>query len=1125
VVDVRYRVLGPLTVEVAGVRHTVPQRRERLILSLLLAARGAPVSADRLVAEVWGDEAPPRALASLQVAVSRLRGLLEPDRTARTAATRLVSAAGGYAVHAPVASVDAWDFAVRAERALAATTSDRVPLADAALSLWSGDPYPDHDDVEPLRMEADRLAELRLAVVEARGAALLDLGQPEAAARSLTDVARAHPFRERLWGRLALAQYRSGRQAEALETLRTLRTGLADELGVDPSEEVRRLEADILTQSERLTAAETAAPSPVATSDAEDSGLVGRSDALAEVDGLLDDLGRGRSGLLVIGGEPGIGKSRLAAELVARATSRGVRVATGRCHEADVAPPFWPWRPVVQQLAGSSPPPEVARLLGSAESADPVLDAGSAAFRTYDAVCELLRSASASAPLLVLLEDVHWADASSLRLLGYAAEALADAPVAITVTRRSVAAPGHVDASEALTAALAALARMQARRVTLDGLTGPEVGELLERTLGSPDPSLAAVLTRRTEGNPFYLLELTRLLEARGTVDPADAAALPVPEGVRDVIRLRVGRMPAPARVLLDHGSVAGRHLDPDVLAEVTEQPLDEVLDGLDLCVASGLVTSDGARYQFTHALTREGVYAAIPSGRRLRMHASLAAALRRRADPELVTDLAHHARVAAVLGPDLAELAVADLTAAARQAENRHAFDEALPLWRQALEAEPLGRRDDPLRRYDLLRGTTAAQLRLADIDGARVSVDEAVAIAGDLGRWDLVAAAATSFAGQGSWSWRAFGVVDEAMIATLEACLEHLDDEADGPLKARVLACLQMEHYFGFDAAVADEYGRRSVELARRTGDDEVLVSVLLLRALASWGSLTARDRVLLGEELLELPVTGETEVHALWQYGAALYRTGRVAESDAVMERCFAAATRLRHTGADIPIAWWRFMRAVAQESPDADALGDAALQRHQRARFIAMDELTAMHLIRRAPVGTAVPEDAQRAVAENPSSVLRALVAHAVAESGDVEGAVALLGPPPDPRGRNYASRAGVCLRVAVFALSGDEAAVSDAVGRMTDLDRDPTEVVTYGSIDCLGSVDYFLALAARTLGDVEAARTHTRAALAFDRSIGNRAWGRRAAALAAELGIDADEIWPLPDEVGPRKVGG
>ena len=125
-----------------------------------------------------------------------------------------------------------------------------------------------------------------------------------------------------------------------------------------------------------------------------------------------------------------------------------------------------------------------------------------------------------------------------------------------------------------------------------------------------------------------------------------------------------------------------------------------------------------------------------------------------------------------------------------------------------------------------------------MADIEGARTSVDAAIAAAHALGRWDLVGEAATSFASAGSWSWRAFGVTDQAMIATLRECLDHLDDDADGPLKARVLACLQMESYFGFDAAVADDYGRRSVEMARRTGDPDVLVSVLLVRALASWG-----------------------------------------------------------------------------------------------------------------------------------------------------------------------------------------------------------------------------------------------------------------------------------------------
>jgi DNA-binding SARP family transcriptional activator len=234
VVDVRYRVLGPLTVDVDGVPWSVPQRRERLILSLLVAAHGTPVSADRLVAAVWGDEAPPRALASLQVAVSRLRTLLEPDRPARAAATRLVSAAGGYALRAAPEDVDAWLFTARAEEAIAAPPPARLALADAALALWRGDPFPDTDEVDPLQAAAARLTELRDALAESRAVALLETGHLEAAERSLAELAPTHPFRERLWARLALAQYRSGRQAYALETLRTLRVRLDDELGSRP---------------------------------------------------------------------------------------------------------------------------------------------------------------------------------------------------------------------------------------------------------------------------------------------------------------------------------------------------------------------------------------------------------------------------------------------------------------------------------------------------------------------------------------------------------------------------------------------------------------------------------------------------------------------------------------------------------------------------------------------------------------------------------------------------------------------------------------------------------------------------------------------------------------------------
>jgi hypothetical protein len=471
---------------------------------------------------------------------------------------------------------------------------------------------------------------------------------------------------------------------------------------------------------------------------------------------------------------------------------------------------------------------------------------------------------------------------------------------------------------------MAALARRNAARITLTGLSGSEVGDLLSQRVGEHDPSLAAVLSRRTGGNPFFLIEMARLLAAGGTTDPAEVATLPVPEGVRDVIRLRLDRMPRSARLALDHASVAGSRIDPDLVAATTDLGMDEVFDQLDLCVASGLVVLDGTRYGFAHALTRECLYSDIPTGRRIRLHARLADALAARvdADPELRAEAAHHAWLAAPLSRDRSTRALTALRAAARQAEAQHAFPEALQWWRRAQALGGDGPAAEPLVRYEINTATARAEFRLGLVDSARRSIEVAVTTARALGRWDLVPEAATSFAVAGSWSWREFGDVDQPMIDTLLECLDHLPD---GATKALVLACLQMEHYFAWDAEGGEEFGRRSVLMAREAEDPEMLLQVLLVRGLAAWGQLSPDQRIELAEEALQLPMKGETEVLALWQYGGSLHQAGRTAESDAVMEQCFAAAERLRHTGSEgSDVGGHRRARWFSPHGVDADLL---------------------------------------------------------------------------------------------------------------------------------------------------------------------------------------------------------
>ena len=328
-VSVQYSAFGAMAVSVDGEEVPLTRRRERSVLSVLLAAHGAPVAAERLVAEVWGDEAPGQTLASLQVAVSRLRSQLEPDRQARKG-SRLVSTAAGYSLVADVADVDTWTFESLAADALAAhEPSQRLRLADEARALWAL-PYADCDAPVVLS-ETNRLQELLLTLEELRARALLDLGRPDEALRGLAELAPQHPYRERMWSLLALAQYQCSRQADALDTLRRLRERLADELGVDPSEEIQRLEQSVLRQDPSLAAAST--PSTASTqrpvvpqqrSASGSTGTVGREPVLARALAVVEEsTTAGELRFLLLAGEPGIGKSRLVGDLAAAGVDAG----------------------------------------------------------------------------------------------------------------------------------------------------------------------------------------------------------------------------------------------------------------------------------------------------------------------------------------------------------------------------------------------------------------------------------------------------------------------------------------------------------------------------------------------------------------------------------------------------------------------------------------------------------------------------------------------------------------------------------------------------------------------------------------------------------------------------------
>lgn len=409
----RVSVLGPTLVDTDNSSVALPAAKHRALIAALALRVARPVPADVLVAALWGDEAPVSALGSLQSYISVVRRALEPELAARQPSTFLVSSDLGYQLAVPEEAVDACVFTRvvnESHAGLGLLTSAPIPVAgdpravrqiadrlSEALELWRAEPYIDiaGDFAVP---ERARLHDLRLLALEDRATALVATGQDAEAVADLEALTAEHPLRERLWTLLAVALARTGRQADALAAIERLRAMLDEELGIDPSPEARNLQTAILRQE--ITPAVTEHPPSQPSFPVPDWPMVGRDHELAT---LLDGLGRAAAGaqvFMVLAGEPGAGKSRLCLELGRTALAQGARVLVGRCSQNEDAPPLWPW----------------SEALGRALAASSSQDHDAERFRLAEEVRRELETDAAITTLL-FLEDLHWADASSLRVL------------------------------------------------------------------------------------------------------------------------------------------------------------------------------------------------------------------------------------------------------------------------------------------------------------------------------------------------------------------------------------------------------------------------------------------------------------------------------------------------------------------------------------------------------------------------------------------------------------------------------------------------------------------------------------------------------------------------------------
>jgi len=947
------RVLGPMEVTVGGVPVSFGGPRQRCVLARLIAARGQVVSVDRIIEDLYAGQAPAGAHTSVQSYVSRLRRALEPGRAAWAHAEVLVTSPPGYAARLGDGAVDAWSFEeeVRQGAELGDPAAVHARLS-AALASWRGDAFEEFAGLPWADLEASRLAELRLAAMEARAGAALRLGR---AAQTVVDLERLtaqQPLREEGWRLLALALYQSGRQGDALAVLRRVRELLSDELGVDPGPALCGLERDILAQEPYLSAPARGPGVPVQQVPVTCGPYVGREAELARALHAAAEAAQGRRGIVLVTGDAGEGKTTLADQVSRRLAAEGWVVTAGRCPEHDGAPACWPWAEALRHLARVAPPADpqpLAALLDDRAAED---DMAAARFRLHQAVGQYLAAVSRAAPLLLVLDDLHRADSETLALLADVTVGAAAFGTAGTAGGRIlvVATYRPAEAGERLDGWLAVLAARQPARIALRGLDDAAAGELIRATCARPvDDATVRTIAERTGGNPFFLVETARLLDS----GPAERAVTEVPAGVREVLRHRIAGLPATARTLLAQASVIGAEAYVSVLGDVAGAEDSVLLDAVDAALQSGLVTEPApGRIRFAHALVRDVLYGGLSRLRRSRLHAQVAAAIERH-DPGDVAALAHHFTVA---GTDPAT-AARYCGLAAGQAERRFAFHEAGRLREQALELLDQARAEDqhgtdPRERLDLVLGLVRAMSHDGQLAMAYPLRQHAVRAALRLNDPELVARAVTALDVPRVLFFRESGETDRELVSVAERLLRELPP-GDHPLRCRLLTTLAIEledaeTERGRDAAA------HAMAMARRLGDPGLLVMALLGRWTQSFRSGGPDERLRIGGELLTVsgkPATAEVAAQAMLMAASCGVADFRAADWHAAEAARIARRHQLPTIEAAIGL--YRAMRTALNGDPAAaERYREAARQLGRlglRAHAAAVDEVAASVLL--------------------------------------------------------------------------------------------------------------------------------------------------------------------------------
>jgi DNA-binding SARP family transcriptional activator len=1116
---VRYHVLGPLDVrDVADHPVEVTSAKHRALLTLLLLDAGRVVSVDGLIDELWGDSPPPTATATLHTYVSQLRRLLEPARGPREAPRLLVTRAPGYALHAAPEDVDAHRFpGLVSEGARLAAAGDlhlAQEVLGEAIGSWRGEAYADLLDSERARAERSRLEQILLTAHEELASVRVRLGRADLAVAELEGLVAKHPLHERLTARLMEALWASGRQADALATYHRCARLLRDELGVAPGPELAALQEAVLRHD--LPSPAAWAPSvhlvdpvdqvgpvgpvgpvdsvdqldpvdPVAhprggpaSHETDERPLIGRGPERELILGALSRTTRGAGSVLVIEGEAGIGKTRLAEEATSLAEAQGWRAAWARCADDAGAPALWPWSQLLEQLG-----------LGDLRLT-PGEDPDQARFALFQDVRRRLQDVSTKAPLLIVLDDLQAADVTSLQLLGLVASHLEGVRLLVVVTVRT----GGEELSPPVQQCLTRLAREpRALRLQVSGLTAQAVRELLEHTLGAGYDGIAGQIHERTVGNPFFVGEFAALLRARSADDDEPTpTTLPMPPSVRDVLEGRLSALPTATVEVLRLAAVAGQEFDLPLLRAALEAEPHAILDALEPALRARVVVESepGWDWRFSHALVRETMQAGLSRLELARLHQRIATTLEVRGHRSAmdVGRLAHHfLQSVPVAGADPA---IRYATLAAAAARDRFAHPEAAELTERVLRLLDLLPGDTDRQRHALLVDLATDLLRSGEPFRAQETVESALELARRLHDHQLMAEAAAVWGGVTLWNWRAYGAVDQELVGVLESLAAESLDNA--PLQARLLGTLGCELAYSDRRDEGIRYAERAVELARTLGDPVLLGTTLNNVSIAAWGADDGVERrIAAADEALALAGRGlpaRTEFFALLHRGPLRLHGGDARG----FEEDLRAATRVAATlaGPEVRphVIYQEAGRAMLHgEWERAEELAREAYDLYLSASMWGAAEMCwALHQFtfrrREARPGEAV--DVLVGVGDDGVPLAQVCAVVAAAESGDVDLAHRLEARWPEQHPLDWTRDALVVVRAwRALALGGDVRAAYSSV-----LPFRGRQIVVGTATACWGSYDLVLSDLAASMGEGTAAIAHARDAVTCGRTVGS-----------------------------------